>query len=68
MALHDTVFFPTPVAGFFGIALVVLLFTFTQADFEFDAVIFPIHRQGHNGVAFAVNRDIDFENFIAVQQ
>ena len=52
---HGALFFALPVAFFLGVALVVFLLAARQADFDFDLVTFPVHGDGHEGVALALD-------------
>jgi NSS family neurotransmitter:Na+ symporter len=65
---HQPLFFPVPIALFFGIALVVLLFTFGEGDFAFHQVVFPIERGGHHRVALLFHRLPQFAYLSLLEQ
>src|SRR5690606_22852253 len=48
---YNTLFFAIPVALLFRFALVVFLFALGQRDFDFDQMIFPVHRCADAGVS-----------------
>ena len=57
-----------PVALFFGIAFVVLLFAFGKRDFSLDQVFFPIERGTHTGIALLLGGFKQSGQLFAVQQ
>ncbi|MNL58336.1 hypothetical protein D3C87_1819640 [compost metagenome] len=53
--LHDTRFVDLPFTVFYVVTFVVLFLTLSHADFHFTPGIFPVQRQGDDGVTFAVD-------------
>ena len=47
---------------------VMLCFAFGQSNFAFDASIFPMQVQGHQGIAFLLHLANQATNFFFVQQ
>ena len=57
-----------PIAVFFDIAFIVLLFAFGEANLAFGAALFPVQGERDGGIAFALNGSQQVGDFLCVQQ
>jgi len=65
---HDSLFLALPIPVFFHGSFIVILFTFTQANFEFGLAPAPVHGQGNQCIALAVYGPHQLVDFLSVQK
>ena len=65
---HQALLIALPIAVFFDIAFIVLLFAFGEANLAFGAALFPVQGERDGGIAFALNGPQQVGDFLCVQQ